>query len=36
MDNGWAITFMGSLNTGDGYVKGTNYEGWTYLEISRR
>lgn len=31
MDNGWAITFMGSLNTGDGYVKGTNYEGWTYF-----
>lgn len=31
MDNGWAITFMGALNTGDGYVKGTNYEGWTYF-----
>ena len=26
-----AITFMGALNTGDGYVKGTNYEGWTYF-----
>ena len=22
---------MGALNTGDGYVKGTNYEGWTYF-----
>lgn len=31
MDNGWAMTFMGALNTGDGYVKGTNYEGWTYF-----
>ena len=31
MDNGWAITFMGSLNRGDGYIKGTNYEGWTYF-----
>lgn len=31
MDNGWAVTLMGALNTGDGYVKGTNYEGWTYF-----
>ena len=31
MDNGWSITVMGGLNTGDGYVKGTNYEGWTYF-----
>ena len=31
MDNGWSVTVMGSLNTGDGYVKGTNYEGWTYF-----
>lgn len=31
MDNGWSVTMMGALNTGDGYVKGTNYEGWTYF-----
>ena len=31
MENGWALTMMGALNTGDGYIKGTNYEGWTYF-----
>ena len=31
MDNGWSVTFMGSLNKGDGYIKGTNFEGWTYF-----
>ena len=37
MDNGWAVTIMGALNTGDGYVKGTNYEGWTYFDnISKK
>lgn len=37
MDNGWAITLMGALNTGDGYVPGTNYEGWTYFgNISKK
>ena len=37
MDNGWAVTLMGALNTGDGYVKGTNYEGWTYFgNISKK
>lgn len=31
MDNGWSVTLMGALNTGDGYIKGTNFEGWTYF-----
>eukprot|EP01029_Cantina_marsupialis_P010118 TRINITY_DN2314_c0_g2_i1.p1 TRINITY_DN2314_c0_g2~~TRINITY_DN2314_c0_g2_i1.p1 ORF type:complete len:856 (-),score=150.62 TRINITY_DN2314_c0_g2_i1:2397-4964(-) len=31
MDNGWAISFLGSRNTGDGYVKSTDYEGWSYF-----
>ena len=37
MDNGWAVTLMGGLTTGDGYVKGTNFEGWTYFgNISKK
>ena len=37
LDNGWAFTFSGALNTGDGYIRGTNYEGWTYFgNISKK
>lgn len=37
MDNGWALTFLGSRKTGDGYVQGTDYEAYTYfLNISKR
>ena len=37
MDNGWSVTFAGGLNTGDGYVYGTNYEGWNYFgNISKK
>ena len=37
MDNGWAVTLMGGLTTGDGYVKGTDFEGWTYFgNISKK
>lgn len=31
MDNGWAVSLSGSLTKGDGYVPGTNFEGWTYF-----
>ena len=37
MDNGWAITFLGSRKTGDGYVQGTAYESYNYfLNVSKR
>jgi hypothetical protein len=28
--NGWAITMSGSHTKGDGYVRATNFEGWSY------
>ena len=31
MDNGWAFTVMGSKTTGDGYILGTEFEGYTYF-----
>ncbi len=37
MKNGWAVTFLGSRKTGNGYVQGTSYEAFTYfLNISKR
>ncbi len=37
MDNGWAITFLGSRKTGDGYVEGTAYHSFNYfLNVSKR
>ncbi len=37
MKNGWAMTFLGSRKTGDGYIQGTDYEAFTYfLNISKR
>jgi len=37
LDNGWAITASGAQTYGDGYVKGTNFEGWSYFfNISKR
>lgn len=37
MKNGWAVTFLGSRKTGDGYVQGTNYEQFNYfLNVSKR
>lgn len=37
MKNGWALTFLGSRKTGDGYVQGTEYEQYNYfLNISKR
>lgn len=31
MSNGWAITVLGSRKWGDGYVQGTEFEGWNYF-----
>lgn len=37
MDNGWAITFLGSHRKGDGYIQGTDFEGYNYfINISKR
>jgi len=37
LDNGWAVTLSGAHTYGDGYVKGTNFEGWSYfLNVSKR
>ena len=37
MKNGWAITVMGSRTWGDGYIQGTNFEGYNYFaNISKR
>lgn len=30
-DNGWAFTFSGSRTTGDGYIKGTYADAWSYF-----
>lgn len=31
LENGWAVTFSGGRQVADGYVYGTNYEGWNYF-----
>lgn len=37
MNNGWAITVLGSHKWGDGYVQGTQFEGWNYfVNVSKR
>ncbi len=37
MKNGWALTFLGSRKTGNGYIQGTEYEAFNYfLNISKR
>ncbi|OIP04312.1 MAG: TonB-dependent receptor [Bacteroidetes bacterium CG2_30_32_10] len=37
MENGWAITANGSHTTGDGYIKGANFEGWSYfLNVAKK
>ncbi len=37
MENGWAITANGSHTTGDGYITGTNFEGWSYfLNVAKK
>lgn len=37
MDNGWAITLLGSRKWGDGYIQGTRYDAYTwFVNISKR
>ena len=37
MDNGWAVTLQGSKSSGNGFVKATNFESWSYFfNISKR
>ncbi len=37
LKNGWAITMSGAKTSGDGYVKGTAFDGWSYfLNVSKR
>ncbi len=31
MDNGWAITLMGGITSGDGYIQGTEFKGQNYF-----
>ena len=31
LDNGWAVTFSGSHTEGDGWVKSTDFDGWSYF-----
>jgi len=31
MDNGWAITLLGGTVNGDGYINGTNFQGYNYF-----
>lgn len=37
MDNGWAITALGSKTWGDGYIMGTEFESYAwFLNVSKR
>lgn len=37
MDNGWAVSIMGTRKWGDGYVQGTNFNAYTYfVNVSKR
>jgi len=37
LKNGWAVTISGSHTTGNGYVTGTAFDGWSYfLNVSKR
>ena len=36
LDNGWAVTALGGRRTGEGFVQGAEFEGWSYfLNISK-
>ncbi len=36
-ENNWAITLLGSRTTGDGYILGTEFEGYSYfINISKK
>lgn len=30
-ENGWALTLLGGRTWGDGYIQGTEFEGWNYF-----
>ena len=35
--NGWALTILGAKHWGDGYVQGTNFEGYNYfVNVAKR
>ncbi len=35
--DGWAFTLLGGMRSGDGYIQGTNFEGYNYfVNISKR
>ncbi len=37
MDNGWAVTVLGSRRWGDGYVQGTQFNSYNYfINVSKR
>ncbi|MDR1682936.1 MAG: TonB-dependent receptor [Candidatus Symbiothrix sp.] len=37
MDNGWAITLLGAKTSGNGYIQGTEFEGYSYFfNIAKR
>nr|MDE6049562.1 TonB-dependent receptor [Paramuribaculum sp.] len=37
MDNGWAVTFLGSRKFGDGYIQGTKFNAYNYFfNVSKR
>ncbi len=31
MDNGWSVTALGGRTTGQGFVDGTEFDGWSYF-----
>ncbi|MFO8022044.1 MAG: carboxypeptidase-like regulatory domain-containing protein, partial [Perlabentimonas sp.] len=37
MDNGWSITALGGKTSGQGFVDGADFEGWSYfLNVSKK
>jgi outer membrane cobalamin receptor len=37
MENGWAVTLSGAHSYGNGYISGTNYDGYSYfLNVSKQ
>jgi len=37
LENGWAVTISGAHSYGDGYIRGTNYDGYSYfLNVSKQ
>lgn len=37
MDNGWAISILGSRKWANGYIQGTEYEAWNYfVNVSKK